>query len=567
MAAKDVQFGNEVRQKMVSGVNTLANAVRVTLGPKGRNVVVDRAFGGPHITKDGVTVAKEIELKDKFENMGAQMVKEVASKTNDVAGDGTTTATVLAQAIVAEGMKYVTAGMNPTDLKRGIDKAVAALVDELKNIAKPCDTSKEIAQVGSISANSDEQVGAIIAEAMEKVGKEGVITVEDGKSLENELDVVEGMQFDRGYLSPYFINDAEKQIAALDNPFVLLFDKKISNIRDLLPVLEQVAKASRPLLIIAEDVEGEALATLVVNNIRGILKTVAVKAPGFGDRRKAMLQDIAILTGGVVISEEVGLSLEKATLDDLGQAKRIEIGKENTTIIDGFGDAAQIEARVAEIRQQIETATSDYDKEKLQERVAKLAGGVAVIKVGAATEVEMKEKKDRVEDALHATRAAVEEGVVAGGGVALLRAYQAIIQKIKPDAEELSEITSKLKEILPEHLMLTNNDQLAGALIIFKAIESPLRQIVANAGGEPSVVVNKVLEGKGNYGYNAGSGKYGDMIEMGVLDPAKVTRSALQHAASIAGLMLTTDCMIAEIPEEKPAMPDMGGMGGMGGMM
>ena len=567
MAAKDVQFGNEVRQKMVSGVNTLANAVRVTLGPKGRNVVVDRAFGGPHITKDGVTVAKEIELKDKFENMGAQMVKEVASKTNDVAGDGTTTATVLAQAIVAEGMKYVTAGMNPTDLKRGIDKAVAALVDELKNIAKPCDTSKEIAQVGSISANSDEQVGAIIAEAMEKVGKEGVITVEDGKSLENELDVVEGMQFDRGYLSPYFINDAEKQIAALDNPFVLLFDKKISNIRDLLPVLEQVAKASRPLLIIAEDVEGEALATLVVNNIRGILKTVAVKAPGFGDRRKAMLQDIAILTGGVVISEEVGLSLEKATLDDLGQAKRIEIGKENTTIIDGFGDAAQIEARVAEIRQQIETATSDYDKEKLQERVAKLAGGVAVIKVGAATEVEMKEKKDRVEDALHATRAAVEEGVVAGGGVALLRAYQAIIQKIDPDAKELSEITSKLKGILSEHLMLTNNDQLAGALIIFKAIESPLRQIVTNAGSEPSVVVNKVLEGKGNYGYNAGSGEYGDMIEMGVLDPAKVTRSALQHAASIAGLMLTTDCMIAEIPEEKPAMPDMGGMGGMGGMM
>ena len=544
MAAKDVQFGNEVRQKMVSGVNTLANAVRVTLGPKGRNVVVDRAFGGPHITKDGVTVAKEIELKDKFENMGAQMVKEVASKTNDVAGDGTTTATVLAQAIVAEGMKYVTAGMNPTDLKRGIDKAVAALVDELKNIAKPCDTSKEIAQVGSISANSDEQVGAIIAEAMEKVGKEGVITVEDGKSLENELDVVEGMQFDRGYLSPYFINDAEKQIAALDNPFVLLFDKKISNIRDLLPVLEQVAKASRPLLIIAEDVEGEALATLVVNNIRGILKTVAVKAPGFGDRRKAMLQDIAILTGGTVIAEEVGLSLEKATLDDLGQAKRIEIGKENTTIIDGFGDAAQIEARVAEIRQQIETATSDYDKEKLQERVAKLAGGVAVIKVGAATEVEMKEKKDRVEDALHATRAAVEEGVVAGGGVALLRARAAL-----------------------ENLHTGNADQDAGVQIVLRAVESPLRQIVANAGGEPSVVVNKVLEGKGNYGYNAGSGEYGDMIEMGVLDPAKVTRSALQHAASIAGLMLTTDCMIAEIPEEKPAMPDMGGMGGMGGMM
>ena len=544
MAAKDVQFGNEVRQKMVSGVNTLANAVRVTLGPKGRNVVVDRAFGAPHITKDGVTVAKEIELKDKFENMGAQMVKEVASKTNDVAGDGTTTATVLAQAIVAEGMKYVTAGMNPTDLKRGIDKAVAALVEELKNIAKPCDTSKEIAQVGSISANSDEQVGAIIAEAMEKVGKEGVITVEDGKSLENELDVVEGMQFDRGYLSPYFINDAEKQIAALDNPFVLLFDKKISNIRDLLPVLEQVAKASRPLLIIAEDVEGEALATLVVNNIRGILKTVAVKAPGFGDRRKAMLQDIAILTGGTVIAEEVGLSLEKATLEDLGQAKRIEIGKENTTIIDGFGDAAQIEARVAEIRQQIETATSDYDKEKLQERVAKLAGGVAVIKVGAATEVEMKEKKDRVEDALHATRAAVEEGVVAGGGVALLRARAAL-----------------------ENLHTGNADQDAGVQIVLRAVESPLRQIVANAGGEPSVVVNKVLEGKGNYGYNAGSGEYGDMIEMGVLDPAKVTRSALQHAASIAGLMLTTDCMIAEIPEEKPAMPDMGGMGGMGGMM
>ena len=544
MAAKEVQFGTEVRQKMVNGVNMLANAVKVTLGPKGRNVVLDRSFGGPHITKDGVTVAKEIELKDKFENMGAQMVKEVASKTNDVAGDGTTTATVLAQAIVAEGMKYVTAGMNPTDLKRGIDKAVAALVEELKNIAKPCDTSKEIAQVGSISANSDEQVGAIIAEAMEKVGKEGVITVEDGKSLENELDVVEGMQFDRGYLSPYFINDAEKQIAALDNPFVLLFDKKISNIRDLLPVLEQVAKASRPLLIIAEDVEGEALATLVVNNIRGILKTVAVKAPGFGDRRKAMLQDIAILTGGVVISEEVGLSLEKATLDDLGQAKRIEIGKENTTIIDGFGDAAQIEARVAEIRQQIETATSEYDKEKLQERVAKLAGGVAVIKVGAATEVEMKEKKDRVEDALHATRAAVEEGVVAGGGVALLRARAAL-----------------------ENLHTGNADQDAGVQIVLRAVESPLRQIVANAGGEPSVVVNKVLEGKGNYGYNAGSGEYGDMIEMGVLDPAKVTRSALQHAASIAGLMLTTDCMIAEIPEEKPAMPDMGGMGGMGGMM
>ncbi|MDO4907628.1 chaperonin GroEL [Neisseria sp.] len=543
MAAKDVQFGTEVRQKMVKGVNVLADAVKVTLGPKGRNVVLDRAFGGPHITKDGVTVAKEVELKDKFENMGAQMVKEVASKTNDVAGDGTTTATVLAQAIVAEGMKYVTAGMNPTDLKRGIDKAVAALVEELKSIAKPCDTSKEIAQVGSISANSDEQVGAIIAEAMEKVGKEGVITVEDGKSLENELDVVEGMQFDRGYLSPYFISEPEKQIAALDNPFVLLFDKKISNIRDLLPVLEQIAKTSRPLLIIAEDVEGEALATLVVNNLRGILKTVAVKAPGFGDRRKAMLQDIAILTGGTVIAEEVGLSLEKATLEDLGQAKRIEIGKENTTIIDGAGDAALIDARVAEIRQQIETATSDYDKEKLQERVAKLAGGVAVIKVGAATEVEMKEKKDRVDDALHATRAAVEEGIVAGGGVALLRARAAL---------------SKVET--------SNADQDAGVQIVLRAVESPLRQIVKNAGGEPSVVVNKVLEGKGNYGYNAGNDTYGDMLEMGVLDPAKVTRSALQHAASIAGLMLTTDCMIAETPEDKPAAPDMGGMGGMGGM-
>ena len=545
MTAKDVQFGNEVRQKMVSGVNTLANAVRVTLGPKGRNVVLDRSFGGPQITKDGVTVAKEIELKDKFENMGAQMVKEVASKTNDVAGDGTTTATVLAQAIVAEGMKYVTAGMNPTDLKRGIDKAVAALVGELKNIAKPVpEKSKEIAQVASISANSDEAIGQIIAQAMNEVGKEGVITVEDGKSLENEVEVVKGMQFDRGYLSPYFVSNIEKQIAELDSPFVLLFDKKISNIRDLLPVLEQVAKTSRPLLIIAEDVEGEALATLVVNNIRGILKTVAVKAPGFGDRRKAMLQDIAILTGGTVIAEEVGLSLEKATLEDLGQAKRIEVGKENTTIIDGLGDKAAVEARVAEIRKQVETATSDYDKEKRQERVAKLAGGVAVIKVGAATEVEMKEKKDRVEDALHATRAAVEEGVVAGGGVALLRARAAL-----------------------ENLHTGNADQDAGVQIVLRAVESPLRQIVANAGGEPSVVVNKVLEGKGNYGYNAGSGEYGDMIEMGVLDPAKVTRSALQHAASIAGLMLTTDCMIAEIPEDKPAMPDMGGMGGMGGMM
>ena len=544
MAAKEVQFGTEVRQKMVNGVNVLANAVKVTLGPKGRNVVLDRSFGGPHITKDGVTVAKEIELKDKFENMGAQMLKEVASKTNDVAGDGTTTATVLAQAIVAEGMKYVTAGMNPTDLKRGIDKAVNALVGELANISKPCETYEQIAQVGAISANSDEQVGKIIADAMQEVGKEGVITVEDGKSLENELEVVKGMQFDRGYLSPYFVNDVEKQIAGLDNPFVLLFDKKISNIRDLLPVLEQVAKTSRPLLIIAEDVEGEALATLVVNSIRGILKTVAVKAPGFGDRRKAMLQDIAILTGGTVIAEEVGLTLEQATLEHLGQAKRIEISKENTTIIDGHGDKSAVEARVGEIRKQIEVATSDYDKEKLQERVAKLAGGVAVIKVGAATEVEMKEKKDRVDDALHATRAAVEEGVVAGGGVALLRARAAL-----------------------KSVETANADQEAGVKIVLRAIEAPLRQIVANAGGEPSVVVNKVLEGKDNFGYNAGSDTYGDMIQMGVLDPAKVTRSALQHAASIAGLMLTTECMIADIPEDKPAaMPDMGGMGGMGGM-
>ncbi|WP_278584137.1 chaperonin GroEL [Eikenella corrodens] len=544
MAAKDVQFGNEVRQKMVNGVNVLSNAVKVTLGPKGRNVVLDRAFGGPHITKDGVTVAKEIELKDKFENMGAQMVKEVASKTNDVAGDGTTTATVLAQAIVAEGMKYVTAGMNPTDLKRGIDKAVSALVAELQNIAKPVpEKSKEIAQVASISANSDESIGNIIAQAMNEVGKEGVITVEDGKSLENEVEVVKGMQFDRGYLSPYFVNNPEKQLAELDSPFVLLFDKKISNIRDLLPVLEQVAKTSRPLLIIAEDVEGEALATLVVNNIRGILKTVAVKAPGFGDRRKAMLQDIAILTGGTVIAEEVGLSLEKATLEYLGQAKRIEVGKENTTIIDGLGDKSAVEARVAEIRTQIETATSEYDKEKLQERVAKLAGGVAVIKVGAATEVEMKEKKDRVDDALHATRAAVEEGVVAGGGVALLRARSAL---------------SKVET--------ANADQEAGVQIVLRAVESPLRQIVANAGGEPSVVVNKVLEGNGNFGYNAGNDSYGDMLEMGVIDPAKVTRFALQNAASIAGLMLTTECMVADIPEDKPAAPDMGGMGGMGGM-
>ncbi|MFO1234525.1 MAG: chaperonin GroEL [Rivihabitans pingtungensis] len=544
MAAKEVKFGDSARAKMVTGVNILADAVKVTLGPKGRNVVLDRSYGSPTITKDGVSVAKEIELKDKFENMGAQMVKEVASKTNDIAGDGTTTATVLAQAVVQEGMKYVAAGMNPMDLKRGIDKAVIAVVEELKKISKPCATTKEIAQVGSISANSDTVIGDKIAAAMEKVGKEGVITVEDGSGLEDELDVVEGMQFDRGYLSPYFINQPEKQIAQLENPFVLLFDKKISNIRDLLPVLEQVAKSGRPLLIIAEDVDGEALATLVVNTIRGILKVCAVKAPGFGDRRKAMLEDIAVLTGGTVIAEEVGLTLEKVTLDLLGQAKRVEVGKENTTIIDGVGEAAAIQARVEQIRRQIEEATSDYDREKLQERVAKLAGGVAVIKVGAATEVEMKEKKARVEDALHATRAAVEEGIVPGGGVALLRA-RANLGNLKGD----------------------NAEQSAGIQIVLKAIEAPLRQIVANAGDEPSVVVNKVFEGTGNFGFNAASGEYGDMVEMGVLDPTKVTRSALQHAASIAGLMLTTDCMIAELPEDKPAAPDMGGMGGMGGMM
>ncbi|TJZ72979.1 chaperonin GroEL [Chitiniphilus eburneus] len=544
MAAKEVKFGDSARSKMVAGVNILADAVKVTLGPKGRNVVLERSFGAPTITKDGVSVAKEIELKDKFENMGAQLVKEVASKTSDVAGDGTTTATVLAQGIVNEGLKYVAAGFNPTDLKRGIDKAVVALVGELKKIAKPTTTSKEIAQVGAISANSDEVIGQKIAEAMDKVGKEGVITVEDGSGLEDELAVVEGMQFDRGYLSPYFINNPDKQVALLDNPYVLLFDKKISNIRDLLPVLEQVAKSGRPLLIIAEDVDGEALATLVVNNIRGILKTVAVKAPGFGDRRKAMLEDIAILTGGTVIAEEVGLSLEKATLNDLGQAKRIEVAKENTTIIDGAGQEEAIKARVATIRKQVEEATSDYDREKLQERVAKLAGGVAVIKVGAATEVEMKEKKARVEDALHATRAAVEEGIVAGGGVALLRARA-----------NLGEIKG------------LNADQEAGIKIVLKAIEAPLRQIVANAGDEPSVVVNKVVEGKGNFGYNAATGEYGDLVEIGVLDPAKVTRSALQHAASVAGLLLTTDAMIAELPkDDAPAMPGGGGMGGMGGM-
>jgi len=547
MAAKDVRFGDEVRQKMTNGVNILANAVKVTLGPKGRNVVLERSYGAPTITKDGVSVAKEIELKDKFENMGAQMVKEVASKTSDIAGDGTTTATVLAQAIIREGMKSVAAGMNPMDLKRGIDKAVEAAIVELKAMSKPCTTSKEIAQVGSISANSDASIGQIIADAMDKVGKEGVITVEDGSGLQNELDVVEGMQFDRGYLSPYFINNPDRQIALLDSPFVLLYDKKISNIRDLLPALEQVAKAGRPLLIIAEDIDGEALATLVVNNIRGILKTCAVKAPGFGDRRKAMLEDIAILTGGTVIAEELGLKLENIKLEDLGQAKRIEVGKENTIIIDGAGVEANIKTRIDQIKKQVEDSTSDYDREKLQERVAKLAGGVAVIKVGATTEIEMKEKKARVEDALHATRAAVEEGIVAGGGVALIRA-RAAIAKVKGE----------------------NHDQDAGVQIVLRAVEEPLRQIVSNAGGEPSVVVNAVAAGKGNYGYNAANETYGDMVEMGVLDPTKVTRSALQNAASVAGLMLTTDCMIAELPkDDAPSMGggDMGGMGGMGGMM
>ena len=549
MAAKDVRFHDSARAKIVAGVNILADAVKVTLGPKGRNVVLERSFGAPTITKDGVSVAKEIELKDRFENMGAQMVKEVASKTSDIAGDGTTTATVLAQSIVQEGMKFVAAGMNPMDLKRGIDKAVEAVIAELKKLSKPCTTNKEIAQVGSISANSDADIGDIIAKAMEKVGKEGVITVEDGKSLNNELDVVEGMQFDRGYLSPYFINNAEKQMAVLDDAYVLLHDKKISNIRDLLPILEQVAKAGRPLLIIAEEVDGEALATLVVNGIRGILKTCAVKAPGFGDRRKAMLEDIAILTGGTVIAEEVGLSLEKATLKDLGQAKRIEIGKEETTIIDGKGEAKIIESRVKQIRAQIEEATSDYDKEKLQERVAKLAGGVALIKVGAATEVEMKEKKARVEDALHATRAAVEEGIVAGGGVALVRARSSLA-KVKGD----------------------NHDQDAGIKIVLRALEEPMRMIASNAGDEPSVVINKVVEGKGNFGYNAATGQYGDMVEMGVLDPTKVTRCALQNAASVAGLILTTDAMVAESPKEDAGHAghghggDMGGMGGMGGM-
>ena len=546
MAAKDVKFHDAARAKMVVGVNILADAVKVTLGPKGRNVVLDRSYGAPTITKDGVSVAKEIELKEKFENMGAQMVKEVASKTSDVAGDGTTTATVLAQAIVMEGMKFVTAGMNPMDLKRGIDKAVIAAVAELKKISKPCTTNKEIAQVGSISANSDTVIGEKIASAMDKVGKEGVITIEDGTGLEDELDVVEGMQFDRGYLSPYFINNQDRQMVAMENPYILLHDKKISNIRDLLPALEQVAKAGRPLMIIAEDVDGEALATLVVNNLRGILKTVAVKAPGFGDRRKAMLEDIAILTGGTVIAEEVGLTLEKITLEDLGQAKRIEVGKDNSIIIDGAGKEEAIKSRIGQISKLAEESTSDYDKEKLQERKAKLAGGVAVIKVGAATEVEMKEKKARVEDALHATRAAVEEGIVPGGGVALLRA-KAAVAAIKGD----------------------NHDQDAGITIVLRAMEAPLRAIVFNAGEEPAVVISKVLEGKGNYGYNAATGVYADMLEMGVVDPTKVTRTALQNAASIAGLMLTTACMVAELPEDKPAAGGMGGgdMGGMGGMM
>ncbi len=548
MAAKDVKFGNDARVKMLKGVNVLADAVKVTLGPKGRNVILDKSFGAPTITKDGVSVAREIELEDKFENMGAQMVKEVASKANDAAGDGTTTATVLAQAIVNEGLKAVAAGMNPMDLKRGIDKAVNAVVSELKNLSKPCETSKEIEQVGTISANSDSIVGQLIAQAMEKVGKEGVITVEDGTGLDDELAVVEGMQFDRGYLSPYFINKPETATVELDNPYILLVDKKVSNIRELLPVLEGVAKAGKPLLIIAEDIEGEALATLVVNTMRGIVKVAAVKAPGFGDRRKAMLQDIAILTAGTVISEEIGMELEKATLEDLGQAKRVVINKDNTTIIDGVGDEAQIKGRVAQIRQQIEESTSDYDKEKLQERVAKLAGGVAVIKVGAATEVEMKEKKDRVDDALHATRAAVEEGIVAGGGVALVRAAGKVAATLKGDNEE----------------------QDVGIKLALRAMEAPLRQIVTNAGEEASVVASAVKNGEGNFGYNAGTEQYGDMIEMGILDPTKVTRSALQFAASVAGLMITTECMVTDLPKDDKAdlgAAGMGGMGGMGGMM
>jgi chaperonin GroEL len=544
MAAKDIRFGEDARSKMVRGVNALANAVKATLGPKGRNVVLQKSFGAPTITKDGVSVAKEIELADPFENMGAQMVKEVASKTSDIAGDGTTTATVLAQAFIRDGMKAVAAGMNPMDLKRGIDQAVKAAVAELKLLSKPSSTSKEIAQVGAISANSDANIGDLIAQAMDKVGKEGVITVEEGSGLDNELDVVEGMQFDRGYLSPYFINNQQSMSAELDDPYILLHDKKISNVRDLLPVLEGVAKAGKPLLIVAEEVEGEALATLVVNTIRGIVKVVAVKAPGFGDRRKAMLEDMATLTGGTVISEEVGLSLEKATIKDLGRAKKIQVTKENTTIIDGAGEADGIQARIKQIKAQIEETSSDYDREKLQERVAKLAGGVAVIKVGASTEIEMKEKKARVEDALHATRAAVEEGVVPGGGVALVRALQAI---------------GELKG--------ANEDQNHGIAIALRAMEAPLREIVTNAGEEPSVVLNKVKDGKDNFGYNAQTGEYGDMIAFGILDPTKVTRSALQNAASIAGLMITTEAMVADAPKkEEPAMPQGGGMGGMGGM-
>ncbi|RUO19037.1 chaperonin GroEL [Aliidiomarina iranensis] len=543
MAAKEVKFGNNARQKMLKGVNVLADAVKVTLGPKGRNVVLDKSYGSPTITKDGVSVAKEIELEDKFENMGAQMVKEVASRANDEAGDGTTTATVLAQSIVSEGLKAVAAGMNPMDLKRGIDKAVIAAVAELKNISQPCSDNKAIAQVGTISANSDSTIGEIIAKAMDKVGNEGVITVEEGQGLEDELDVVEGMQFDRGYLSPYFINNQETGTVELDNPLILVVDKKISNIRELLPILEGTAKAGKPLLMIAEDVEGEALATLVVNNMRGIVKVAAVKAPGFGDRRKAMLQDIAALTGATVISEEIGMELEKATLDQLGSAKRVVINKDNTTVVDGAGDESAIEGRVAQIRQQIEETSSDYDKEKLQERLAKLAGGVAVIKVGAATEVEMKEKKARVEDALNATRAAVEEGVVPGGGVALVRA------------------ASKLSELRGD-----NEDQNVGIKLALRAMESPLRQIAENAGAEGSVVANKVKAGEGNFGYNAGNDTYGDMLEMGILDPTKVTRSALQFASSIASLMITTEAMVAELPkDEAPAMP--GGDMGMGGMM
>jgi chaperonin GroEL len=544
MAAKEIRFGEDARARMVRGVNVLANAVKATLGPKGRNVVLEKSFGAPTITKDGVSVAKEIELSDKFENMGAQMVKEVASKTSDNAGDGTTTATVLAQALIREGMKAVAAGMNPMDLKRGIDKAVTAAVAELKNISKPTADDKAIAQVGTISANSDESIGNIIADAMKKVGKEGVITVEEGSGLDNELDVVEGMQFDRGYLSPYFINNQQSMSAELDDPFILLHDKKISNVRDLLPVLEGVAKAGKPLLIVAEEVEGEALATLVVNTIRGIVKVCAVKAPGFGDRRKAMLEDMAILTGGTVISEEVGLSLEKATIKDLGRAKKIVVSKENTTIIDGAGETSGIEGRIKQIKAQIEETSSDYDREKLQERVAKLAGGVAVIKVGASTEIEMKEKKARVEDALHATRAAVEEGVVPGGGVALIRALAAI-----KDTKGI------------------NEDQNHGVQIALRAMEAPLREIVTNAGEEPSVIVNRVKEGQGNFGYNAATGEFGDMVAMGILDPTKVTRTALQNAASIAGLMITTEAMVAELPKkDEPAMGGAGGMGGMGGM-